>query len=389
MVVHAYYPLGETRVEREALALIDHGYEVDVICLRDSGEVAQECVEGVTVYRLPVQRGKSRGQLRQLLEYLTFFLLASIKLLRLYPRRRYGTIQVHNLPDFLVFVGLLPKLLGARIILDLHDLMPEFFAARANKGMDSLAVRLVIWQEQLSCRFADHVITVTEVWRQTLIQRGVPPHKVSVVMNVADTRIFHPVPTNGAQRKPDDCFHLVYHGTLTHRYGVDLVIQALSKVRQEIPGIRLTLLGAGDAQDELQLLTNELGLQDHVAFSRQLLPAAQLPQLIRQAEVGVVPNRDDLFTGTLLPTKLLEYVALDTPVIAARTSTIAAYFDDSMVKFFRPGDVDDLAQCILALHRDRSQLARLAQNAARFCEQYNWQRLGADYVATVERLAAA
>jgi glycosyltransferase involved in cell wall biosynthesis len=387
MVVHAYYPLGETRVEREALALINHGHEVDVICLRDEGEAPEECIDNIKVYRLPVQRSKQRGQLRQLLEYLTFLLLASLKLARLHMRQRYGIVQVHNLPDFLVFAALFPKLMGARVILDLHDLMPEFFAARSNSAMQSLPVRIVIWQEQLSCRFANHVITVTEVWRQTLIQRGVPAHKVSVVMNVADTRIFRPVSAKPAS-KPNDRFDLIYHGTFTHRYGVDLVLKAMAKVRREIPNIHLTLIGSGDAREELEALTDQLDLRDHVEFS-QLVPAARLPELIGQAEVGVVPNRDDLFTTTLLPTKLLEYVALDTPVIAARTQTIGSYFDDTMVKFFRPGDVDDLARCILDLHQNRSQLKSLARNAARFGEQYSWRKLARDYAGLVESLYAS
>ena len=122
----------------------------------------------------------------QLLEYLGFFVLAAWRLLTLHLRRRYGVVQVHNLPDFLVFVALIPKLMGARVILDIHDLMPEFFASKTESDMQSSLVRLLILQEQLSCRFAHQVITVTSEWRETLIRRGVPAVKVAVVMNVAD-----------------------------------------------------------------------------------------------------------------------------------------------------------------------------------------------------------
>jgi len=213
MVVHAYYPLGETRVLREALALTNRGYEVDVLCLRQSGEPKTEQSDGINVYRLPMKRFRGHGLAFQLLEYLAFFLLAFGKLVILHTKRRYGTVQVHNLPDFLVFCALIPKFSGARIILDLHDLMPEFFASKFESGMDSPAVRLVTLQEQLSCRFADHVITVTDVWKETLIKRGVPAHKVSVVMNVADTSIFHPVAHLPAPSRNGDHFELIYHGT--------------------------------------------------------------------------------------------------------------------------------------------------------------------------------
>ena len=84
MVVHAYYPLGETRVEREAHALIDQGYEVDVICLKVSGDLSNETINGVGIHRLPVSRHKKSGRFIQLLEYLAFFILASIKLSALF-----------------------------------------------------------------------------------------------------------------------------------------------------------------------------------------------------------------------------------------------------------------------------------------------------------------
>lgn len=385
MVVHAYYPVGETRVQREALALLAHGFAVDVICLRDRGETAVAHEEGVQIYRLPVRRHKGHGFLVQLLEYLAFLILAAGKLLRLHLQKRYGTVQIHNLPDFLVFAGLGPKLMGARLILDLHDLMPEFFAAKFNSEMQSWPVRLVIWQEWLSCRFADQVITVTEVWRETLIQRGVPAEKVSVVMNVADSRIFR---RNGAVRPSANGhgFHLVYHGTFAHRYGVDLIVQAVEKVRPFIPNIHATLLGGGEYRDELIQLTQELNLTSHVEISQTLLPASELPPLLLQADVGIVPNRSNIFTDGLLPTKLMEYVALGTPVIVAHTPTIATYFDETMVQFFRPDDVDDLAQRIVELHNDRPQLARLAQNSARFNDTYNWDKVAAHYVSLVKRL---
>lgn len=383
MVVHAYYPVGETRVQREALALVSQGYEVDVLCLRGKDERPRDQEDGVQIYRLPMKRHKGSSFPLQLLEYLAFFVLAFGKLVRLHAEKRYGTVQVHNLPDFLVFAALFPKVMGARIILDLHDLMPEFFAAKTGSTMDDLLVRLVVWQEQLSCRFADHVITVTDVWKETLIRRGVPAHKVSVVMNVADSAVFRR--TEGQVARNGNGFGLIYHGTFTHRYGVDLIIRAVEQVREEIPDIRLTLLGRGESLEDLVQLTEALNLQEHVTIGGTL-HVSKLPPLIAEADVGIVPNRSNIFTDGLLPTKLMEYVALGTPVIAARTPTISTYFDDSMVQFFEPGSVEDLAHSILSLYGDRQRLSQLAQQADNFNRQYSWERVSADYAALVERL---
>ena len=390
MIVFALYPYAETRVQREAEALVQHGYQVDVICPTRPGFAPVDKQNGVNIYRVAKtwQRREKKGIVIQLLDYLAFFFLAFLKVARLHIRRNYDLVQTHNIPDFLVFSALIPKLFGARIILDLHDLMPEFYQGRTGQDPDSLLLRLILLQERLSCRFADHVITVTEHWRQALIQRGIPPDKCSVVMNLADNRIFQTDLIQKATRSNGDPFRLFYHGYMPKRYGLDLILQAMHKIRSEIPNIHLTLVGGGEYRETLIRLSAELNLQNgHVEFIRTL-PVEQLPPLIAAADVAVVPYRDDPFADTLLPTKLMEYAAMGLPAIVARTTAISIYFDDSMVKFFKPGDVDDLARCIIELHNDPQQIMNLSNGIRRFNEHYNWQKQSEAYARVVDRLAA-
>lgn len=384
MVVHAYYPMAETRVEREAMALLEQGVEVDIICLQEPHEATAALVNGAQVYRLPVRRHRGSGLVVQMLEYLSFFILAFVRLTRLHLRRRYDVVQVHNLPDFLVFVALIPKVTGANIIIDLHDLMPEFYAERFQRSMDSLSVRIIRWQERVSCSFADHVITVSELWRHALIERGQPAEKVTVVMNVADDRIFY---LDTAAHIPDEsCFRLIYHGVMGQRHGLDLALKAISQARQIAPAICLTLHGWGEYRQTLESLVDELGLGDHVRFSTSRVPTTELPKLLKTADLAIVPYRDGVFTGGIVPTKMMEYAALGIPVIAARTPGIAAYFEETSVQFFAPGDMDELAACILTLYSDRLRLANLARNIVKFNERFNWAKVSSDYVALVKRL---
>jgi glycosyltransferase involved in cell wall biosynthesis len=388
MVVHAYYPLGETRVEREARALAQSGYAVDVICLRDAGEASREQDGPIAIHRLPVRRHKGRGVAIQLLEYLAFLALAMWRLTRLHLRAPYRVVQVHNLPDFLVFAALPVKLMGARVILDIHDLMPEFYAARFGTDLASPPVRLVKLQERLSCRFADHVITVSEHWRQVLIGRGVSPDKCSVVMNVADHRIFYPPAETRPLLHDPAGLRLIYHGSLARHYGLDLAIQAVGRVREAIPGIHLTLLGDGDFVDELRRLIVELDLGAQVSLLNEMRPAEELPAIIATADLGIAPYRNDTFTDGLLPTKLMEYAALGMAAVAARTTAIERTFGGTMAAFFEPGDVDSLAAVLRELHAQPERIAALRAGSALFNERYNWPRIGAAYVAVVDRLGA-
>lgn len=388
MVVHAHYPYGETRVQRQAEALARRGYEVDVLCLRGRADPAVEILNGVRILRLPVRYSNYDWAGWKIWEYLRFALLVMLKLIRLHTRHRYGTIQVHNLPDFLIFAAWYPKLMKARLILDLHDLMPEFYQSKYGAETGGRLVRLLYLQEKLACRFANHVITVSELWRQTLIKRGVPADKVSVVMNVADHTIFRqpegPVtkPANGSG------LHLIYHGSITYRYGIDLVLRAMAKIREQVPDLYLTVHGGGEYQPNLVALTKELGLEQQVNFSVKFMPVEELPKLIMSADVGLAPYRTDVFTDGIVPTKLMEYAALGMPAIASRTSAVQAYFQDTMVEFFTPGDVDDLARCLLTIYHDRGHLAELARGAGVFNQRYNWEKLGNEYVDLIDRLNA-
>jgi glycosyltransferase involved in cell wall biosynthesis len=384
MVVHAHYPIGEPRVEREAQALIHRGFEVDVICLRLPGEAATEVVDRVHVYRLPVHRDKSRGFVRQLLEYLSFFILACFKLIRLHTRARYTTAEAHNLPDFLVLSALWPKWMGAKVILNIHDLMPEFYALKLGRSLKAGIVQPVLWEERLSCLFADHVIITTHRWREVLIQRGVPASKISVVMNLADPRIFKS-PLSPRLHRGNHGFTAIYHGTITTRYGVDLAIRAANILRDRIPAFQLVLVGRGEYRDEAVQLVKELDLLDRVTFL-DIKPLPELPSLLLQADVGVASYKFDGFTDGCLPTKLLEYTAMGIPAVVAPTPVITDYFDETMVEFCAPEDAADLAEHIYVLYSNPERYNELACNTAKFNQAYNWTAMSAEYVELINHL---
>jgi glycosyltransferase involved in cell wall biosynthesis len=380
MVVHGPWP--DPRVDREARALVRRGTEVDVVCMREGRQPPFAVEAGIRVHRLPVRRHRGSGAASQLAEYAVFFALATAKVTLLQLRRRFDVVQVHNLPDFLVFAAAVPKLMGAGIVLDLHDLMPEFYASRFGGRMDGLAVRLIRLQERLACGFADRVITVTELWRRALVERGVPADKLAVVMNVPDEAAYRQRRRRHARPTTERPLQLVYHGTIVHRYGLDLLVRALDLARREVP-VRLLIHGWGDHLPTVRSLVGELELDGAVSWSLRRLAVEDLAALVGTADVGVVPYRRDVFTDGILPTKLLEYVAMGIPAIVARTPVVEAYFDETMVRFVPPEDVDELARAIVELARNPAGRAGRAKAARRFVERHNWRSEAAAYADLV------
>jgi glycosyltransferase involved in cell wall biosynthesis len=384
MVVYAPYPYYETRVQREAEALVKRGHSVDVICPKYKDDQAFAQYQEVDIYRVNMVWDRKESIFGKFVQYIQFFVRVFWKTTHLHIKHKYNTIQTHNIPDFLVFSTIIPKLMGAGIILDLHDLMPEFFQSRVGLGSKKFLMKMILLQERISCRFADLVITVTEHWKQNLIDRGIPPKKVIVVMNLADQNIFQSLPFSPL-RNPNR-FCLFYHGGMPHRYGLDLVLKAIKKLQDQIPTINFKLVGNGESREELKQLSQELQLNDHVEFIKSQ-PAANLQSLIATADVAVVPYLNDVFTDSLMPTKLMEYAVCGIPCIVSRTTAISAYFDNNMVEFFKPGNVDVLADAILRLYKNPQRRRELAINIQRFNEIYNWEKQSAAYVSSVENLS--
>ena len=98
--------------------------------------------------------------------------------------------HAHSVPDFLVFTAWLPRLTGAKIILDIHDLLPEFYASKFDSNKDSLIFKLMLWIEKVSCAFAHHVILPNHLWLDRVRLRSVSASKSTVVLNYPDPSIF-------------------------------------------------------------------------------------------------------------------------------------------------------------------------------------------------------
>jgi len=368
MVVQSYY-LRDPRVRREAEALAREGYEVDVICLREKGLATHETVNGVNITRIPIARRRATIW-RYMFEYSLFFCAVSLLLgLRLFARR-YDLIHVNNMPDFLVFSTILPKLFGAKIVLDVHDPMAEVFMSKYGIRSRGATTRLLRWQERISLRYCHHVLTVSDVMRDRLAAAaGYTP--LSVVLNVPDESLFERPEQDLSQRPPDGSFVLLYTGTISARYGLEVAIEAVAKLKDQIPGLKLRLVGEGDDLPFLKEDVDRLGLADYVEFVAPM-PLSYIPGLIKQSDVGISPHVEDVFMELCFSTKVAEFVSMGLPTVASRTRTMEHYFDDGMVRYCDAGSVDSFAEAILELYRDPDRRRAMSARCREFSEKWNW-----------------
>lgn len=381
MLAYTFYE-NDGRVMRYAEALAQEGCPVDAIVLRRPGQPREETINGVRVLRIQERTKNERGKSTYLWRILRFFFRSMIEISRQHFRHPYDVVHVHSVPDFEVFAAIVPKLGGAKIILDIHDIVPEFYAAKFGVDHKSAAFKVLRLMERWSCSFVDYVIAANDIWREKITRRAVHPQKCTAFINYPDMGIFH---DRLRTRAKDDRFVLCYPGTLNWHQGLDIAIRAFAIAQMQAPGMEFHIYGEGSARPAIEQLVNDLGLTGKVRL-HEPLPQREIATVMANADVGVVPKRNDSFGGEAFSTKILEFMALGVPVIVAKTRIDMHYFSDKVLRFFTPSDENDLANAMLDAYRCRARSVELASNALAYARTHSWGERKSGYLNIVQRL---
>lgn len=357
---------------------------MEVLCLQSNpDEPATERIGNVSVRRLPI-RHRRGGKLTYLLQYGSFLLTAMFVLAVRSLRRRYSLVHVHNMPDILVFAAIVPKLLGARVLLDLHDPMPELMMTIFNLPATGASVRVLKRLERWSIGFADAAITVNEACRRMFSRRSCPPAKMHVIMNSPDEAIFRYRPTAAQAPEPRGRpFVMMYHGTLVERNGLGLALEALLEARKNVPSIELRVFGRPTPYEErMREFAAANGLRDSVHFmgERNL---EQLVEAMDGVDVGVIPNQRSIFTEINTPTRIFEYLSRGLPVIAPRAAGITDYFGETDLFYFELGNAADLTRAILRVQADADEARRCVERGQGVYRAHRWSQERRTFIALV------
>jgi glycosyltransferase involved in cell wall biosynthesis len=380
MVAYTGYD-SDNRVLRYAETLARHGYKVDAVVLRGEGQPEHEVVNGVRIFRIQRRVRNEKSRLGYLGKLLLFFFRSMFFLTWEQFREPYDLIHVHTVPDFEVFAALIPRLTGSKIILDIHDILPEFYASKFNVSTESLTFRLMVAMERMSIAFSDHVIAANHLWEKRLIGRSVKPSKCTTFLNFPDTRILQP---RGRNRN-DGKFIILYPGTLTYHQGLDIALRAFSLISQRAPEAEFHMYGFGDQMEYLKSLISELGLEKRV-FLKAPMPLRQISSVIENSDLGIVPKRKDSFGNEAFSTKILEFMSLGVPVIVSDTTIDTYYFNNSIVQFFQANDERSLADAMLLLIKNADLRKSLVTNANEFIKKYTWDTNQGTYLELVRSL---
>lgn len=180
-------------------------------------------------------------------------------------------------------------------------------------------------------------------------------------------------------------FVMMYHGTLTHIYGLDIAIEAFALVHDEMRGAELWILGSGPEQNALKSLAQSRGLSSKVKLIGQV-NSKEIPEWLSQCSVGILPIRRDVFLDFAFPNKLAEFIIMRKAVLVSRLNAIRHYFSEEALAYADPNDPMDLGRQMLRLYRDPELRARLAWRASEEYSPIRWELMKQRYLTLVQRV---
>lgn len=384
MIVFSYYP-SDPRVRREAEALSKKGHHVEVVCLKKKEESLKEIINAVQTYRI-MDGDINKENIVSYLKETIKFTIKAFKYLNNKRKKPIDIVYVHNMPDYLVFAGILQKFRKTPIVFDLHDLTPELFISKWGGGKKKYLIPAVKLVEKLACYLSVQLITTSKGFYNRLIDRGIHPNKIEIVYNSADPEYFKNIKKTEYKNNNQNPV-ILYHGTIAERFGIHIAIESVYLLKEQGFNPILIILGKYDDSYKIKLkeLISKYKLQKNV-FLKGFYPLNQITKLMEMADIGIVPYLSDPFMDLALSTKTFEYVLVRIPVIASRIESIGNIFDDTCITYFEAGNPVDLSEKIKELCKNTSNQKKKVKNALDVYKKIEWNKEKIKYINIIEKI---
>jgi len=248
-------------------------------------------------------------------------------------------------------------------VINCHDLIPWVYDQELSRR----------WKANMQgLKKARKIITVSQFSKTEIVKHlDYPEEEVHVIYDAVDHHHYHPqveVPSLDEEYR-----YLLYVGSETPRMNLDVLLQALAKLKNLIPSVKLVKIGEAQvmgAREDLLRRVNELDLSQDVIF-QGYLPEEELPGWYAAADVLVYPC---LYAGFGLPP--LEAMACGTPVVTANTTSLPEVVGDAGL-MFNPYQVDELVTKlyqVLTYHDLRKKLVKRGLERSRL---FTWEESAA------------
>ena len=347
-----------------------------------------ETVDGVRVVRTwlwPLPNRKAHERIRN---YASFCISAALSGLAL------------SKPD--VVIATSPQLLCALagwwlafwkrvpFVFEVRDLWPESLVAVGAASAGTLLHRTLGAIAGFLYRHADRIVVVTPAFKDHLIRYwNVPAAKISIVENGVETDLFRFDPAAAEVRKQLQLkgrFLICYIGTMGNAHGLETLIAAAEELQTASPSAMFLLIGEGAEKERIVQLAAAHGLDNIQFFGQQ--PRERIPAYVSAADLCLVMLKKTELFKTVIPTKLLEYMACERPVIVAVDGQARQIVEEAGAGVFvEPEDSKALVKAILGLAEDSEQRRQMGVSGRQYIiNKHSREKTARDYIAVLEEL---
>ena len=351
----------------------------------------RELDEGIELERVPIVPLANAGVVRRCVNFASFLASATW-----HGTRLDGSppdVVAATTPQLLSGLAgyLVAKRLGVPFVLEVRDLWPESIVAA---GVDGRS-RLVASLERLSnflYAHADHVVVLSDAFREHLLGLGVPSSRVTVIKNGVIPETFAaPDPARvrevRARHGLEGRFVVSYIGTTGDAHGLEVVLEAARRCPD--PEVVFLVMGTGNRRGDLEEAHRRLGAENVVLVPKR--PHEDVPAYYGASDAALVHLRRLPAFRKVLPSKMFEAWAAGRPILLgvegeARSTLLRAGGGLA----FEPGSADALLEALGRLRADPSLAERMGRAGQAFVrEEHDRRRLAARYWATLETVSRA
>ena len=376
----------DRRVWQESQALRDAGYKVTVICPKMRGfNASAENIDGIQIYRHWIT-DEAGGFVGFIAEYASALWGEFWLLWKVWLKQGMDVIHLCNPPDLLFLVAIPFRLLGVKVLYDVHDLWPEMFEAKFNRrGWFYSMVRLA---EKCTYKLANAVLATNETVKNVAMTRGGKSESDVTVVRTAPMFGNIDVDPDPSLKKGKQ-FLVGYIGVMGNADGVDYLVRAADHLVHVLKreDTHFLIMGSGAEYDNLVRLRDELGLQSYVDLPGRVTNEFLFTAL-KTMDLGAACDPKNSYNDGCTMNKTLEYMAFGKPqvlfdIIEGRASAQEAAL------YVKENSAEKFAEALVELLGDPERREQMgAFGKKRLFEELNWERSVENLTGAYSRLTS-
>ncbi len=365
----------DVRVRREAIAMIQAGYHVILLCRNLHKQKTSEIIHGIHIQRLPAFHIASTT-IRKIISKPVFFNPAYIiKAFGIIKTNSISVIHVHDLPLAPLAIAL-SKLLHVPAIVDFHEDYPAMIRSEKRKGLQGLLfnnLHLLEHIEKCVLHYSKNVISVSSENTKRIESMGLNNVKCITLMNVVDLDEF--IFPDGIHPDDPPPYKILYTGIIGPARGLELIIHCISKLtKKHKNSIILQIVGDGKTRIKLEQQCRKYNLEHQIQFCG-MVPRDQLSSFVLQSHICIIPHEPNDHTNSTIPNKLFEFMAAKKPVIVSNTIPMQKIVDSTQCGVvFDYQQPDSFNEALVSLIENKKLRIKLGQNGFHNVQEtYNWK----------------